>query len=192
MSSFRSQMQAMSLEERHEVSQQRDSDKSKTGAEPHAQTELSHQSKDDLQVSPYPLPPLEECLEAKRAKHCMYFGFYAGRDGVQKALISSFPEEFGNRYPDDISILWPALLYLRAITKCDELELHVGVVSQRVKDQILSIQEPVGASVLVLGLFPLDREAFERRITQEGANKISKLFGTPPTWWRISQVTEGE
>ena len=118
----------------------------------------------------------------------MYFGFYAGANAVQKALISCFPKELKDRDPYSLAILWPAVLYLREITGRYDLDLHVGIVSQRVKDLIPSIEEDVGEHALVIGLFPMEADAFEDRITQEGANKISKLFGTPPTWWRVSQT----
>ena len=86
------------------------------------------------------------------------------------------------------SILWPALLYIRGTAGRDDVTLNMGIVSQRVKDQIPSIEEDVGEHALVIGLFPMEADAFEDRITQEGANKISKLFGTPPIWWRVSQT----
>ena len=118
----------------------------------------------------------------------MYFGFYAGANAVQKALISCFPNELKDRDPDSLVMLWNAVLYFREITGCHDLDLHVGIVSQRVKDLIPSIEEDVGAHVLMLGLFPLEVDAYERRITQEGADKLSQVLGTPPTWWRISQL----
>ena len=113
----------------------------------------------------------------------MYFGFYAGANAVQEALISCFPNELKDRDPDSFVMLWNAVLYFREITGCNDLDLHVGTVSQRVKDCIPSIEEDVGANVFILGLFPLEVEAFERRITQEGADQLSRLLGTPPTWW---------
>ena len=115
----------------------------------------------------------------------MYFVFYAGANPLQKALISCFPEELKDRDPDSLVILWHAVLYFREIIGCYDLYLHVGTVSQRVKDCIPSIEEDVGANVfiLILGLFPLEVEAFERRITQEGADQLSRMLGTHPTWW---------
>ena len=113
----------------------------------------------------------------------MYFGFYAGANAVQKALISRFPNELKDRDPDSLVTLWNAVLYFREITGCYDLDFHVGTVSRRVKDYIPSIEEDVGANVFILGLFPLEVEEFERRITQEGADQLSRLLGTPPTWW---------
>ena len=54
------------------------------------------------------------------------------------------------------------MLYLREIAGCYDLDFHVGTVSQRVQDYIPSIEEDVGAHVFILGLFPLEVEAFER------------------------------
>ena len=163
---------------------------SEGGVEPRTQAKSPHQpvSRRPRLVSPHPLPPRDECLEARRRGKCMYFGFYAGASGLQRALISCFPKELTDRDPYSLAILWPAVLYLREITGRYDLDLHVGIVSQRLKDLIPSIEEDVGAHVLILGLFPLEVDAYERRITQEGADKLSQVLGTPPTWWRISQL----
>ena len=118
----------------------------------------------------------------------MYFGFYAGAGALHRALLRCFPDTLKDTDPYNISILWPALLYTRGTAGRDDLTLNIGIVSQRVKDQIPSIEEDVGAHVLILGLFPLEVDAYERRITQEGADKLSQVLGTPPTWWRISQL----
>ena len=157
---------------------------------PHEQAKPSPQpvSGRPRQVSPSPLPSLAECLEAKAAGDRMYFGFYAGAGALHRALLRCFPDTLKDTEPYNMSILWPALLYIRGTAGRDDLTLNMGIVSQRVKDQIPSIEEDVGEHALVIGLFPMEADAFEDRITQEGASKISKLFGTPPTWWRVSQT----
>ena len=120
----------------------------------------------------------------------MYFGFYAGQGALQKALIRLYPDILRNTEPSDISILWPALLHIQALSGCSGLPLHVGIVSQRIKDQIPSIEDDVDDHVFVLGIFKLEKESFENRITQKTVDKLSKLLGTPPTWWKISQLLD--
>ncbi|TBU40959.1 hypothetical protein BD309DRAFT_898991 [Dichomitus squalens] len=186
MSSVTAQLQALSLEEtptttaqpRHPLK-----DAEVDDADVQNKTTRLRTRRGPRRVSPYPLPPLEECLQAKRRGMCMCFGFYAGRGALQKAMISRFPDQLKGRDPYNITLLWPTVLYLRRITGCAEIDLHAGIVSQRVKDQISSIEDDVGTSVLILGLFTLELETYERRITQEGADEISRLVGMPPTWW---------
>ncbi|PIL37550.1 hypothetical protein GSI_01244 [Ganoderma sinense ZZ0214-1] len=36
------------------------------------------------QVDPRPLPPMDEWREVNAAGECMYYGFYAGDDGLQR------------------------------------------------------------------------------------------------------------
>ena len=69
----------------------------------------------------------------------------------QKALIRLYPDILRNTEPSDISILWPALLHIQALSGCSGLPLHVGIVSQRIKDQIPSIEDDVDDHVFVLG-----------------------------------------
>ena len=120
----------------------------------------------------------------------MYFGFYAGQGALQKALIRLYPDILRNTEPSDISILWPALLHIQALSGCSGLPLHVGIVSQRIKDQIPSIEDDVDDHVFVLCIFKLEKESFENRITQKAVDKLSKLLRTPPTWWKISQLLD--
>ena len=96
------------------------------------------------QVSPSPLPSLAECLEAKAAGDRMYFGCYAGAGALHRALLRCFPDTLKDTDPYNISILWPALLYIRGTSGRDDLTLNMGIVTQRVKDQIPSIEEDVG------------------------------------------------
>ncbi|EJF60873.1 hypothetical protein BD309DRAFT_966302 [Dichomitus squalens] len=185
MPSVTAQMQTLSLDEAPATPRQQHSDRSGGTAEPHTQNKSSRRSsrRRPRRVSPYPLPPREECLEAKSRGKCMCFGFYADAGTFQKAMISRFPDQLKDRDPYDMTLLWSTVLYLRRIIGCADLDLHIGTVSQRVKDQIPSIEDDVGESVMIVGLFPLDVEAYERRITQEGADEISRFVGMPPTWW---------
>ena len=77
-----------------------------------------------------------------------------------------------------------------ALSGVSGLPLHVAIVSQHIKDRIPSIEDDVDDHVFVLGIFKLEKESFENRITQKAVDKLSKLLGTPPTWWKISQLLD--
>ncbi|PIL37544.1 hypothetical protein GSI_01238 [Ganoderma sinense ZZ0214-1] len=142
------------------------------------------------QVDTRPVPSTDEWLEVQAAGGCMYYGFYADNDSLQKMLINRFPDKLSNRNPRNVTLLYPALLFLRDVFKRDDISVHIGVLSQRAKDLNPSIEEEVGKHVLILGLFPLEMEAYLDRMTQKQVDRLARLMGTKPTWWRIAQLMD--
>ncbi|KAI1795067.1 hypothetical protein LXA43DRAFT_1178964 [Ganoderma leucocontextum] len=138
------------------------------------------------QVDPRPLPPTDEWLKVKAAKGCMYYGFYADDDMLQQMLASRYPE-LRDREPNDVFV-YPALLYLRTRFERNDIGLHLAVLPRWAKDLNPTIEAEVGEKVLILGLFPLEEEAYLNRMTQKDVDEIAELMGTKPTWWRISHL----
>ncbi|PIL37545.1 hypothetical protein GSI_01239 [Ganoderma sinense ZZ0214-1] len=138
------------------------------------------------QADPMPWPSKEEYLRVKAAKGSMHFGLYADDDVLQDMLASRYPSLRG-RESDDL-FLYPALAYLRTRYpgRTFDIGLHIGFVSQRVKDLNPRIPAKVGEKVLVLGLFALEEESYFNRMTQKEVDEISELMGTKPTWWWIA------
>lgn len=120
----------------------------------------------------------------------MYYGFYADNDALQKMLINRFPKRLGHRDPTNVALLYPALLYLRDHFKRPDISVHVAVLPQRAKDLNPDIEDEVGEDVLILGLFPLEEEAYLDRMTQKEVDKLAGMMGTKPTWWRISLLMD--
>ncbi len=118
----------------------------------------------------------------------MYYGFYAGGLTMQRMIIKCFPEELEGRDPDDPNLFLAAVEFIRDITDRADIGIHVAYVSQRNKDVIPSIEPQVGAATFIVGLFPLEQEAYMNRITQENVDMLAEFFGTKPTWWEISQL----
>ena len=118
----------------------------------------------------------------------MYYGFYGGELAIQKMLINCFPKELEGRNPLDPYLFLAALEFLRDVTNRADIGIHVAYVSQRNKDAIPSIGLDVGAVTFIVGLFPLEKEAYMNRITQENVDMLAEFFGTKPSWWEISQL----
>ncbi|KAI1795068.1 hypothetical protein LXA43DRAFT_993328 [Ganoderma leucocontextum] len=142
------------------------------------------------QVDPRPLPPTDEWLAVKAAKGCMYYGFYADNAALQKMLINCFPKQLGHRDPTNAALLYPAILFLRNHFKRDDLSVHIAVLPQRAKDLNPTIEHEAGQQVLILGVFPLEKEAYLDRMSQKDVNELADLMGTKPTWWKISQLMD--
>ncbi|KAI1791754.1 hypothetical protein LXA43DRAFT_1010354 [Ganoderma leucocontextum] len=139
-----------------------------------------------VQVNPRPLPTAEECRAAR--KRCMYYGFYAGEDAIQKMLINCFPKQLGGRDPYDPGLFLTGLAFVRDVTGRRDIGVHIAYVAQRNKDATPSIGLEAGAVTFIVGLFPLEREAYINRITQEDVDMLAEYFGTKPSWWEIAQL----
>ncbi|KAI1791753.1 hypothetical protein LXA43DRAFT_392443 [Ganoderma leucocontextum] len=139
-----------------------------------------------VQVNPRPLPSAEECRAAR--KRCMYYGFYGGELAIQRMLIDCFPKQLGGRDPFEPGLLLPGVNFIRDITGRPDIGVHIAYVAQRNKDAIPSIGLEVDEVTFIVGLFPLEREAYINRITQEDVDMLAELFGTKPSWWEIAQL----
>lgn len=120
----------------------------------------------------------------------MYYGFYAGEFAIQKMLINSFPEQLGGRDPFDAGLFLTGLNYVRDVTGRSSIGVHIAYVAQRNKDMVPSIGLDVGEATFIVGLFPLEQEAYLNRPTQEEVDMLAEMFGTKPTWWEIAQLTD--
>ncbi|PIL28194.1 hypothetical protein GSI_09731 [Ganoderma sinense ZZ0214-1] len=141
-----------------------------------------------VQVNPRPLPTPEECRAAR--KRCMYYGFYAGEMALQKMLIKCFPEQLSGRDPFDASLFLAGLGYVRDVTGRGDIGVHIAWVAQRNKDMVPSIGIEVGRPTFIVGLFPLEKEAYVNRLTQEMVDLLAEMFETKPTWWEIEDLTD--
>ncbi|PIL37547.1 hypothetical protein GSI_01241 [Ganoderma sinense ZZ0214-1] len=140
------------------------------------------------QVDPRPFPPMEEWHEVDAAGDCMYYGFYAGDDGLQKMLINCFPEHLGHKDPMNATLLYPALMFLRKHFRRRDISLATAILPQRAKDLSPEIEDEVGEHVLILGLFPLEEEPYLNRMTQAEVDEFEELMGTKPTWYRVAHL----
>ena len=131
---------------------------------------------------------MDEWLEAQAAGGCMYYGFYAGNEDLQKMLINAFPKQLGHRDPSGCTFLYPALMFLRKHFRRRDICVASGYLPQRAKGLNPEIENDVGEPVLILGLFPLEEEAYLDRMTQEDVDELAELMGKKPTWWRIAQL----
>lgn len=131
---------------------------------------------------------MDEWLEVKAAGGCMYYGFYADNFSLQKMLASCLPKELGHKDLLNTAFLYPAILFLRRHFRRHDLSVATAILPQRAKDLNPSIEDQVGDHVLILGLFPLEEEAYLDRMTKDEVNELSDLMGTKPTWWRVSQL----
>ena len=120
----------------------------------------------------------------------MYYGFYGGENALQKMMINCFPEELEGRKLYDPNLFLAAIEFIRNVTGRPDIGIHSAYVAQRNKDAIPSIGLEVGKQTFIVGLFPLEREAYMNRITQENVDMLEEFFGTKPTWWEISQLTD--
>ena len=120
----------------------------------------------------------------------MYYGFYGGELAIQQMLIDCFPEKLGARKPYEPGLLLSALRFLRNLTGRPDIGIHMAYVAQRNKDAIPSIGLDVDEVTFIIGLFPLEREAYINRITQEDVDLLEVLFGTKPSWWEIAQLCD--
>ncbi|KAI1791756.1 hypothetical protein LXA43DRAFT_1094363 [Ganoderma leucocontextum] len=185
MSSITARMKELSLDEpvQPATTPQPDSTNSESPRKPRRP-----RATNPVQVNPRPLPTAEECRAAR--KRCMYYGFYGGEDAIQKMLIDCFPEQLGGRDPFDPGLFISALDFVRNITGRPDIGIHIAYVAQRNKDAIPSIGLEAGAVTFIVGLFPLEREAYINRITQEDVDMLAGFFGTKPSWWEIAQLCD--
>ncbi|KAI1795065.1 hypothetical protein LXA43DRAFT_993322 [Ganoderma leucocontextum] len=185
MTSIAAPMQLLSLTEVSSTTPPQDNPPREPQTQP--REKAPRKSRPD-QVDPRPLPPMDEWVQVKAARGCMYYGFYADDDGLQRMLINCFPKQLGHRDPTNAALLYPALLFLRKHFERPDISVHTAILPQRAKDLNPTIEEDVGQHVLILGLFPLEEEAYLDRMTQEEVDELAELMGTKPTWWRISQL----
>ncbi|KAM5536505.1 hypothetical protein V8D89_009782 [Ganoderma adspersum] len=143
-------------------------------------------TKNPTQVSPRPLPTAEECRAAR--KRCMYYGFYAGELAIQNMLLNCFPKRLGGRDLCDAGLVLTGLTFVRDVTGRPDIGLHMAYVAKRNKDMVPSIGLGVDEITFIVGLFPLGKEAYINRLTQEAVDMLEEMFGTKPTWWEIAQL----
>ena len=120
----------------------------------------------------------------------MYYGFYAGEFAIQKMLINCFPEQLEGRDPFDAGLFLAGLGHVREVTGRRDIGVHIAYVAKRNKDMVPTIGLDVGQVTFIVGLFPLEQEAYLNRPTQEEVDMLAEMFGTKPTWWEIAQLTD--
>ncbi|KAM5536336.1 hypothetical protein V8D89_009988 [Ganoderma adspersum] len=183
MPSITARMQGLSLDEPTQVAKTPQPD----DAQPRRRG-YRRRATDPTQVNSRPFPTVQECRAAR--KRCMYYGFYGGENAMQKMMINCFPEELEGRKLYDPNLFLAAIEFIRSVTGRPDIGIHSAYVGQRNKDAIPSIGLEVGEQTFIVGLFPLEREAYMNRITQENVDMLEEFFGTKPTWWEISQLTD--
>ncbi|PIL28187.1 hypothetical protein GSI_09724 [Ganoderma sinense ZZ0214-1] len=182
MPSITARMQGLSLEEPPEVA----TTPQPADARP-VRRSYPRPNSDPTQVNPRPLPTAQECRTARRG--CMYYGFYAGELELPKMIIKCFPEQLEGRDPCDPNLYLAAVEFIRDVTNRPDIAIHIAWVAQRNKDQIPSIGLDVGECSFIVALFPLEREAYMNRITQENVDMLAEFFGAKPSWWEIAEFT---
>ncbi|PIL28174.1 hypothetical protein GSI_09711 [Ganoderma sinense ZZ0214-1] len=182
MPSITARMQGLSLEESPTVATT-----PQPGDARPVRRSYSRLNSNPTRVNPRPLPTAQECRTAR--KGCMYYGFYADELALPKMIIKCFPEELEGRDPCDPNLYLAAVEFIRDVTNRHDIAIHIAWVAQRNKDQIPSIGLKVGGCAFIVGLFPLEREAYMNRITQENVDMLAEFFGTKPSWWEIAEFT---
>ncbi|PIL28180.1 hypothetical protein GSI_09717 [Ganoderma sinense ZZ0214-1] len=182
MPSITARMQGLSLEEPPKVATTPQPDDA-----PPVRRSYPRLTSNPTQVNSRPLPTVQECRTARRG--CLYYGFYAGELALGKMIIKCFPEELAGRDPSEPNLFLAGLDFIRDVTNRHDIAIHIAWVTQRNKDQIPSIELEVGETTFVVCLFPLEREAYMNRITQENVDMLAEFFGTKPSWWEIGEFT---
>ncbi|KAM5536499.1 hypothetical protein V8D89_009776 [Ganoderma adspersum] len=183
MSAITAQMQGLSLHEPVQAATSPPPDDAQSPPKPRH----PHPTK-PVQVNIRPLPSREDCRAARQ--HCMYYGFYAGEFAIQKMLINCFPEQLEGRNPFDASLFLAGLGHVRGVTGRPDIGVHIAYVAKRNKDMVPTIGLEVGQVTFIVGLFPLEQEAYLNRPTQAQVDMLAEMFGTKPTWWEIAQLSD--
>ena len=127
--------------------------------------------------------------KARRALHNLDESEIRPYLALPNMIIKCFPEELEGRDPDDPNLYLAAVEFIRNVTGRPDIAIHIAYVAQRNKDQIPSIELEVGECGFIVGLFPLEKEAYQNRITQENVDMLADFFGTKPSWWEIAEFT---
>ncbi|RDX44539.1 hypothetical protein OH76DRAFT_1421296 [Lentinus brumalis] len=127
-----------------------------------------------------PLPPVDE-YHKPEATGVYYYAIYLRDNALVECAVRAMPE-LANHSPSVQKL--HAVDYLCWLVDDPSLSMQLAVVKKRHKKAMPCITEHEVA--LVLTLFPLEKEAYENRMTAKDVQKLVDALGCKPDWYEIA------
>ena len=127
-----------------------------------------------------PWPPLEEVKKPQKTG-IFYYGIYLREDALEQLAIRIDPR-VANESPG--SLMTYGLNAARWIADDNSLDVQFGSLRPRHKEAMPFITDKRVAPILTL--FPLDEEAFKKRLTAEKVERLARELDCKPDWYELA------